>query len=461
MAKNLRSPLYEELKHFVRRNGLLTHDSKVLVGVSGGIDSVVLLDLLSILAREWSFELVILHVNHQLRGAESLGDEKFVESLAERYRLQMYTARVETKKEAVQKKISIQEAARNLRYAFFLTKKKELHADVVATAHNANDNAETMLMNFFRGTGIDGIAGIPVSRGTGSVVRPLLFATRQEIAAYARAEKLKFREDSSNKSDKYSRNFLRRTVIPLLEKRINPSLVKTFLQSSTVFKDCAEYIERQVQSVYSLIVSEKNGEMLFRKDGLRAQHHYIRQMVVRSALLRRKIEPSVDRVSALLSLLDAGKGARVDCGDGWRGENGSDEILLSQQTGGDDFLYVLRKEGTVANGFFSLSVQKCKRIPNKLGIDTSIEYVDARKLGFPLHVRSWKEGDAFIPLGMKHRKKVSDLFVDLKISRTEKAKIPIVECSGNIVWVAGCRLDDRCKITSTTTEAYKLSFTNP
>jgi tRNA(Ile)-lysidine synthase len=459
MTKKYRSPaLYEGVKRFVHSHGIIRQGSTVLAAVSGGIDSVVLLDLLTLLSVEWELQVVILHVNHQLRGREASADEKFVESLAKRYNLRLFTARVETKKEAVRKKVSIQEAARDLRYAFFLTKKAELHADVVATAHNANDNAETLLLNFFRGTGIDGIAGIPVQRNGASIVRPLLFATRQEIIAYARERKLKFREDSSNLTDKYSRNFLRRKVIPLLEKRVNPSLVKSLSNSAAIFKDCAEFLREHIQRAWPLVVAESDGEILFLKDELRKQYPYIRQMIIHDAFLGKGIEPSAERIAVVLSLLESEKGSRVDCGNGWRAENESRNILLSRRGAAADFSYVLKKEGMIANGFFSLSVKKSKNVPNMLGTHSSTEYVDAGKVKFPLSIRSWKEGDSFVPLGMKHRKKVSDFFVDMKISRAEKRSIPIVESEGNIVWVAGCRIDDRYKITPASTEAYKLSI---
>jgi len=453
--------LYEGFRRFVQIHELFGRGSRILAAVSGGIDSVVLLDLLASLSAEWDLKVVILHVNHQLRGRESNADEKFVTSLAKHYGVPLHTARVETKSEAARKRLSIQEAARDLRYAFFQKKMAELHGDVVATAHNANDNAETMLLNFFRGTGIDGIAGIPIQRNDASIVRPLLFATRPEIAGYARERKLRYREDSSNLTDKYSRNFVRRRVIPLLEERVNTSLVQSLSNSSAIFKACAEYLREQVKNAWPAIISEADGEILFVKEILWRQHPYMRQLIVHDVFLRKNIEPSADRIGAVLSLLGAEKGSRVDCGNGWRAENESDHIRLNRRTAAADFSYVLQEEGVISNDLFSLSVKKSKNVPNKLGSHSSTEYVDAGKVRFPVCIRSWKEGDSFVPLGMKHRKKVSDFFVDLKIPRSEKMRIPIVESGGNIVWVAGCRIDDRFKITSASTEAYKLSIRTP
>ena len=456
--RELPAPLYVAFKGFVRANGFMQKGSKVLAAVSGGIDSAVMLDLLAKLSAEWNLELTILHVNHQLRGRESAGDEKFVWGLAKRYKVRMLAARVQTKAEASGKKISIQEAARHLRYAFFAAKKSELGADAVATAHNANDNAETMLLNFFRGTGIDGIAGIPVQRRDAAIVRPLLFATRSEIAAYAKDQRLKYREDSSNESDKYSRNFVRRNILPLVEKRLNPSVVSTLSQSSKVLRHCADFLEEYNRGVYAVVVSSRKDDLCLLRESLLKQHPYVQQMLVHRAFMEKGIEPSSERILAFLSLLTGEKGTRIECGNGWTAENEDGHILLSRGLPGPAFSYSLEKEGTVDSGFFALSVKRCRHVPNKLGVSSSIEYVDAGKVRFPLFVRSWKEGDVFVPLGMKQRKKVSDLFIDLKIPRMAKERIPIVESHGEIVWVAGCRIGDRFKITPSSSGAYKLSI---
>ena len=456
--KQVSPAFYEAFKRFVRKEGLIRKGDRVLAAVSGGIDSVALLDLLSEVSAEWELDLGVVHVNHQLRGREANGDERFVGALAKRYGVTLNVARVKTREESIRKKISIQEAARHLRYAFFLTKKSELGADMVATAHTANDNAETMLLNFLRGTGLDGIAGIPLRGHKEAIIRPLLFATREQIVEYVRERKLKFREDSSNRTEKYTRNYLRKRIFPLLEKRVNPSLVRTLAQSSVIFKDCADFLASYVKRASAACVVEKEGEVHFAKEALRKEHAYVRQMIVHGILVRNGVEPTAERVGSILSLLGGEKGSRVDCGNGWRGESGSEDIVMSRRADTSAFSYPLEEEGTVANDFFSISVRKCKKIPNKLGTDSSIEYVDAAKLQFPLRVRSWKEGDSFIPLGMKQRKKVSDLFVDLKISRSSKNRIPIVESNGTIVWIAGCRIDDRYKITSASSAVYQLSL---
>ena len=449
----------QEVSRFARANDLFHRGDSVLAAVSGGVDSVVMLDVLAFIADEWGLVLRIVHINHLLRGRESDADENFVRALAERYGIPISVERVETKKFAATKKLSTQEAARELRYEFFFRMLTSCKAQSVATAHTANDNAETMLMNLLRGTGIDGVAGIPIRRNENSIVRPLLSVSRQEIAAYAKQKKLAFREDSSNASDKYSRNYLRRNIIPLLEKRINPSLIRTMSQSSAVFRNCAEYLDGQVRRAFSAAAAEKNDGVFLGVDALMNEHPYIRQMVIHSLFLGKGIELSFDRIAALLALIDAEKGSRADCGNGWVAEKESGQIFIFQSGTLAPFSYLLNSEGTLKGGSFSLSVEKCGRIPNKLTAHTSTEeYVDARKVRFPLRVRSWKEGDAFVPLGMRSRKKVSDLFVDMKISRVRKEAIPIVESNGDILWVAGCRLDDRCKITPTTTEAYKFSI---
>ena len=451
--------LVQEVGRFVRANALFHRGDSVLAAVSGGVDSVVMLDILASFADESGLGLRIVHVNHLLRGKESDADEKFVRALAKRYEIPISVERVETKKWAAKKKISIQEAARELRYEFFFRMRTTLNARSVATAHTASDNTETMLMNLLRGTGIDGIAGIPVRRNENAIVRPLLSVSRQEIAEYAKRKKLTFREDSSNASDKYSRNYLRRNIIPLLQKRINPSLVRTMSQSAAVFRSCAEYLDEQAVRVLTEATVEKNEGVFLSVDVMKKEHPYIRQMVIHNLFLAKGIEPSFERIAALLSLIDAEKGSRTDCGDGWIAERESGQILFFTGSKRAPFSYLLNSEGTLNGGSFSLSVEKCRQIPNKLTAHTSTEeYVDARRVRFPLRIRSWKEGDAFVPLGMRSRKKVSDLFVDMKISRVRKDAIPIVESDGDILWVAGCRLDDRCKITPTTTEAYKFSI---
>ncbi len=451
--RELQHPLISKVQLFVKKKRLLQPEQKLIVTVSGGIDSVVMLDALMQLQAMWKFEIVVAHVNFKLRGKESDGDEQFVRRLAERYDLPFYSEQANTRKIAKQQQRSLQETARDIRYTFFDTLKKSLKADAIVTAHNANDNAETMLLNLLRGSGIDGVAGIPVQRD--NIIRPLLCVTRKEIVQYAKKKKLKFREDSSNSKDEYTRNYLRNNIIPKLEQRINPSLNETLLNEAEVFRSAANFANKETDNVYSNVVSSSKIDI----KKLSALDPFIQQSVVRRVMKELRIEPSFIIISSILELAEHQKGTIVEINKTWIAERLSNEILIRGKSIDQTFLYVIEKAGTLTTDDFVFSVKKSALPDNKNGNDSSNEYVDAAKVKFPLTVRSWQKGDSFIPLGMKGKKKLSDFFGEKKLSSEEKKMIPIVESNREILWVAGKRLDERYKLTDSTTDVYQLSIT--
>ena len=455
-----KNTLFDEFKRFVGNHRLIDRGGRVLAAVSGGVDSVVMLDLLSSLRSEWDIELDIVHVNHGLRGAESDEDEQYVRDLARKYGCDVFVKRVATRSASKKRKISLQDAARNLRYAFFLKTLLTRRYNVIATGHNANDNAETLLLKLFRGTGIRGLTGIPLRNYNGEVVRPLLFAQRSEIVRYAKDRKLSFREDSSNASEKYARNYLRRKIIPDVERRINPSLVATLNTTAAILRESEDFIAQETALARSEIVRKNVDRVSIDMERLSHVHPYLGQMILHDAMLEIGIEPTFERITAILNLSKKDRGARVECGKGWIAEKGTNEIILEAGRREKKFSRTLRTAGTLAYDGFSISVEKCLQFPRRF-IRHSVreEYVDGGKLHFPLTIRSWKEGDAFIPLGMRSFKKLSDFFVDEKIPRVRKHSTPIVANGADIVWVAGVRLDERYKITETTKYAYKLTMT--
>lgn len=445
-------PIINTVQTFIKKKRLLRRNDTIIAAVSGGVDSVVMLHLLVTLQRMWGWKIVVAHCNFQLRGKESNNDETFVGTTAKRYGLPFYTQQCETKKIAAHSKRSVQEAAREIRYSFFENLKRSLKADAIITAHHADDNAETMLINLFRGSGIDGVAGIPVKRD--SIIRPLLTLSRKEIAAYAKLNDLKFREDSSNASNDYTRNFLRNKIIPAIQKRINPSLNETLLTESELFRSLADFLNVETEKAYKRAV---RSDQIY-STILSEYHPIVQQSVILRSLKDLNIEPKSSTVFSIMELLENQKGSIVEIQQEWIAERLAESIVFRKQESISSFEYRLKREGKIKTDNFTVSVKKSALPDNKRRTDASKEYVDASLLEFPLIIRTWKAGDFFIPLGMKGRKKLSDFFGEQKFSTTKKINTPVVVSNGNIVWVAGKRLDERYKITNSTTETYKLTI---
>lgn len=443
----------QKVWQFIRKHDLLDQKQKVIVAVSGGIDSIVLLDFFLWARALKKIEFVVAHANFQLRGKESDSDENFVRKLCTKNNIPFYSERFKTTSIAKNTKRSIQETARDLRYMFFDTLRKSLSADCIATAHNANDNAETVLMNLFRGSGIEGMAGIPVRRGP--IIRPFLCVSRKEIVDYARIKKLRFREDSSNRHNEYTRNYLRNKIIPKIERRINPSLTEALTKTAEIFQQHADFIDEMIQQYSASVLS--GSEINIRQ--LEQHHPFLQQLLIHRLLTEHYIEPRYETIISVLELRRAQKGKTVDLDKRYVAERTENTILIRTRTNHEAFYYQLITEGTIQNEHFVFSMKKSAVPDNTFNSNSSEEYVDASAVQFPVIVRSWKKGDVFIPLGLKGKKKLSDFFGEKKYSSRQKSEIPVVESGNKIMWVAGERLDDRFKITQKTAAAYHLTFT--
>ncbi len=445
-------PLIGKVQQFIKQKGLLHSGQKIIAAVSGGIDSMVMLNVLIQLQQLWKLEIVVAHVNFQLRGEESNEDEQFVKRISKQYSLLFYSEQTDTKTIARKQKRSIQETAREIRYAFFDTLKKSLQADTITTAHNANDNAETMLINLLRGSGIDGLAGIPPRRNC--IVRPFLSVTRKEIEQYAKAMKVKFRNDSSNAKDDYTRNFLRNDIIPKLEQRINPSLNDTLLNEAELFRAAANFTGKAVDTAFTDCVLDTIVDI---KQFSRCDP-FLQQLVIHRLLKVLKIVPMFTVINSIVELVNQQKGTIVEINKQWIAERIAEKIEIREKRGPKDFLFTMEKVGKLTTENFTFTVKKSDSTDNKRVRNASIEYVDAATIKFPLIIRSWLPGDVFVPLGMKGKKKLSDFFGEQKLATEEKNSIPIIENGGTIVWVAGKRLDERFKLTNSTKTVYQLTI---
>jgi len=453
--------LENQFAHQVKLPGLVVPGSTIVLAVSGGIDSMVMLNLFAAFRAEWNLHLAVAHINHQLRGSESDGDEAFVRRAALLIEIPFFSKRVDTLGQAANSHLSKQEAARNLRYEFFEEVRQQLKADCVATAHHADDNAETVLMNALRGAGIRGLSGIPERREPGRIIRPLLFARRREIEQYANECKIEFRADSSNESTKYRRNYVRQTIIPMLESSSESDVVALLNKISHLMRQLDAMVSAEVQaSLDESAFSADDGEGSIAISMLRSKPHYLQEGIILEVLRKMGAEVEADKVHRVLGLCDLETGRVVQLSKTLHVYRDRNQLafvrpgkaaLLHQAVslGGSYSLLDFR---------FSLSVPISR--PASFGSDHQVEFVDAGKLGEHLLLRSWQDGDWFIPLGMKTKKKVSDFFVDEKIPLAQKRNVPILESDETVVWICGRRLDDRFKITPDTKSVVRLEF-NP
>jgi tRNA(Ile)-lysidine synthase len=418
-------------------------NAKLLIAISGGVDSVVL----AYLCKKMDLNISLAHCNFNLRGAESDADEDFVLQLAEDWELEVFIENFDTKKFAADKKISTQMAARTLRYYWFEELKTQLKFDYILTAHHADDNFETFLINLSRGTGLDGLLGIP--QVNGAIVRPLLPFTRDDVEKFAKEYKLQWREDSSNSSTKYLRNKLRHDVIPIL-KGINPQLLQNFEKTQHYLNDAKSIVNDKVDEVAQNIVSKTNN------NGVAFNINEIQQLNNPKAYLYELLNGyGFTQWQDILELLIAQSGKQV-FSNTHRLLKDREYLILSEITDlPNESIKITDSQNVVLTPFGKLSISK---VASKDQVSEGTVYFDLLSLSFPLTLRKWEQGDAFYPSGMIGKKKVSKYFKDEKFSLLDKENTWLL-CSGDdIIWIVGHRTDNRFKVTDNTKQILKITI---
>jgi tRNA(Ile)-lysidine synthase len=449
--------LEAKLKKYIRAHQLLNPKQSVLLAVSGGVDSMVMLHLFSRLREHKNLRLRVLHVNHRLRGEESKGDEKFVREMSKYYHIPFSCERIDVMSFAHARGLSKQLAARSLRYKCFERVRIQAGMDVAATAHHADDNAETVLLNILRGTGLRGLGGIPPKRNNGCIIRPLLFATRKEIETYATEQGVKFRTDSSNRSLVYRRNELRNNILPALKKS-HPGVIKTLNQIAGTMQVVNKKMRTIVDEAMERIIERDPQErLLLNIKKLKAEAEFLWDEIFVEVLHRLGIDPTEKKVIALHRLCTQPTGRIVELSGSVTVCHDRDYVVF---TAADDQQPNIRKVEFGKSYDYKnclVSISTPERVPNVFTGTCEVEYIDAERLGQQLMLRTWQSGDWFIPLGMKRKKKLSDFFTDQKVPRYQKSSIPVLESDGAIVWICGKRLDDRFKLTDRTHTAIRLT----
>lgn len=442
------------LKDFFFRFNIDLDKEPVLLAASAGVDSTVLCHLL----HQAGCPLALGHCNFSLRGKESDEDELFLIQLADQLGIPVHTTRFDTIEYAASQKVSIQMAARQLRYEWLENKRRELSFSWIATAHHADDNIETVLLNFTRETGIKGIRGI--QEVTGNVIRPLLRVAKKDILRYADENGISYRNDQSNESIKYTRNLIRHRVIPVLES-INPAFTQSATRTIQNLVEVEKLAQFALEEIKSRIFSRENlpsGALQWKID-IQQLLHYPAPATILLDILK-PFDFNADQCLQIVDHLDQQPG----------GQFFSDRYVLLQ----DRFYLILELKENIGGvilisgieaspvqlpggGTLTFCIQE--HPPESFSRETDTAWLDLQQIKWPLKVRRWNPGDQFQPLGMKGRhRKLQDMFSDLKLSRFEKEKVWIVESGNDICWIAGIRLDERFKVTDSTKKCLVVKF---
>ncbi|MBC6109172.1 tRNA lysidine(34) synthetase TilS [Pedobacter sp. CCM 8938] len=427
-----------QFQDFIEHNKLFTPGNKILLAVSGGKDSVLMLHLFKAIG----IDVGVAHCNFNLRADEAQRDENFVKMLASSLNLPFYVTHFDTKKYAIENKISTQMAARSLRYQWFEELRAKENYDYIALAQHQNDAVETVLINLTRGTGISGLHGILPKRDR--LIRPLLFLNRQQINELIEENDLSFVEDSSNLSTNYTRNKIRLQVIPHLQE-INPNLEKTFAENMARFSDIEDFLALRIKKIAEKIIIKKG-------DGIYISLNKIANLNPQKLLLFELLKSynfTETVITEILASLKSLSGTHFFSVSHQAIINRNDLVIVKKQ---DDILinqYFHPVTNTIKFGVHEISQIFTDDL--KFEVDKQKAFVDLGKLIFPLILRNWQNGDKFIPLGMRNFKKISDFFIDEKVPIHLKTSTPIlINGNGDVIWIVGMRQDNRYKLTATT-----------
>jgi tRNA(Ile)-lysidine synthase len=442
LAQNLEAYIFDQ--HLCNKS----HD--LLVAVSGGCDSMVLAYLL----HKMGYSISIAHCNFQLRGIESDRDAQVVSDFCTQHAIPFYSKKFDTLTYIQENKLSTQEAARDLRYTWFsslINPQTSKPFSFIATAHHANDNIETVLQNFFKGTGIKGLTGIAPKRN--NIIRPLLFASRSQIESYAQSQSIRFVEDASNASNKYTRNFLRNSILPQVQEKY-PQVAQNITQAIQRFTTLEAIYEEAIAIKRKKVVEQKGAE-------LHIPILKLRKTIGWQSLLYEVVKDygfTALQVGEIISLLDAANSSYISSATHRIIKNRNWIIIAPLATDASTFIIIEKNTNVVPfeNGHLSVQLIATKEISDA----ANIALVDAKQVTLPMVLRKWKEGDYFYPLGMQKKKKVARFLIDAKLSKLEKEKVWVLESNKKIIWVVGYRIDNRFKVQETTTHCWSIIFSN-
>lgn len=450
---------------YILENKLLQEKEKVVVGVSGGPDSICLLEVLYRLQKQLEIELVVAHINHMLRGEEANKDEKYVNDFCVERGIEVYSKRININEFAKKQRMSTETAGREARYQFFREVMEKTNSNKIATAHNANDQVETIFMRIMRGTGLEGLTGIPVKRES-IYIRPILFLQREEIEWYCEKNNLNPRIDRSNMERDYSRNKIRLDIIPYMKENFNPDVVTVINRMADTLKEDNELIESVIDEYFFKYCKVEKDYIVIRSD----------IAVCKSVIINRVIRKATSIISgsgynieakhivSIKKLLKLGTNKRVDLPNSLYAENVYGDIYV-RKVESEEGKYceevVINKdhiESEFSFGEYSIKFEVLENVKNIKFTDNSfIKYFNYDKINGNIIIRTRKNGDKMIPLGMNGRKKIKDIFIDSKVSVSQRDIVPIIQFDDEVAWLVGLKVSNEYKVTKDTKKLLKIT----
>ncbi len=470
-AKNL-SSIKQRVALFVRDGCRLPENSCLLLAVSGGADSTCLLHLLAALREELAIELHVAHLDHQLRGDESVADADYVKELAASLDIPLTMDRVDVMAYQKKNRLSLEEAAREVRYGFLAQTAASIDAGYIATGHTLDDQVETILMHIIRGTGVRGLTGLKAAAEWElngqrfNLIRPLLAVSRNQTAAYCKRHKLNPRLDSSNLSLSPLRNRIRQQLVPLLKDH-NSGVTEALLRMAAIAVEETDFMAAEAARCWQSVAEEKQDAIILKKDAFAKLHAALKRQLLRLAiekLMGSLKDIEVRHIEEVMTALDKQAGKCIDLPGGLKFYIDYEKYLLGRET-------IELCPYPVIGGEYKLNIPGITELPGwrveaavvdidqkRRQCDSFTAYLDMDKVGNEIKVRQRKPGDTFLPLGMQAAKKINRFMIDEKIPRPWRSRIPIVCSSRQILWLAGYRIDDRLKITEKTKKVIRLEF---
>jgi tRNA(Ile)-lysidine synthase len=455
--------MIDKVKQYIKENKLLEERDSVILGVSGGADSVCLLVVLYELSKIMALKLTAVHIHHGIRGEDALSDYLYVERLCKNFGIEFIGFHFDVVRMAKDEKLTVEEAGRKVRYETFEKVLKEKNADKIAVAHNRNDNAETILLNLFRGSGITGLTGIKPCRG--NIIRPLLFADRKEIEDYLNSRNIEYRTDVTNNDTRYIRNKIRMDILPAVRSGVNSQAVGHIIDLSAQLNEVENYLDAQTDKKYHFIVkdTESGKELNYKELGI--LDGVIKKRIIRKALeeISGKLKDITKvHIEDILELFDKEVGKQISLPYGIVAKRTYDSVLLCHNKidrENESYSINIDKAGTYIlpdGGSISFSINNISL--EEIAEDLYTKYFDYDKIEYVLSLRTRLEGDYLTIDSFNHIKKLKSYFIDNKIPKEDRANILLLADGSHILWVIGHRISNAYKVTERTTRVLKVHF---